>query len=239
MNQVLFGDCFSLLPQISDKSVDMILTDPPFNKIKASWESKIDLLALWSEYRRIIKNNGAILIFGIQPFSSMVVTSNIKEYKYQWVWRKSQAGNFAVAKHMPLTVCEDILVFGKGRINYYPQMVERDKPRYVGGKSSLKNGRGFGGLENVYRYSTHSYPTNILDFPVVERRKSLHPSQKSVSLLEYLVKTYTQEGDIVLDTFAGSGSTAIAAKNLNRKYIVMEKEKEYYDIILKRIETNE
>lgn len=235
MSQLVNDDCYRALPLIPDKSIDCIITDPPFNKIRSNWDIPIDLNQLWAEYKRIIKDNGAILIFGVQPFSSMVISANPKWYKYQWIWRKSQAGNFAVAKYMPLSVCEDILVFGREKINYYPQMEEREKPRYVGGKNSTKNGQGFGGLDNIYKLSTHKFPINLLEYPVVERRKSLHPSQKPEELIKYLIRTYTVEGNLILDTFAGSGTTALAAHDLGRQYIAIEQDVTYYNIMVNRL----
>jgi site-specific DNA-methyltransferase (adenine-specific) len=238
MNKVIHGDCLEVMPTLPDKSIDMILCDLPYGTTACKWDTVVPFEPLWKEYKRLIKDNGAIVLTASQPFTSALVMSNPKMYKHSWVWNKRASGNFVVAKYMPLTITEDVIVFCGGKVRYFPLMIPQ-KPRTVGGKSSAVNGRGFGGVKNVYRVRDEKYPVNLLDIPAVPRVHSVHSSQKPVALFEYLIKTYTNEGETVLDNCAGSGTTAIACINTNRNYILIEKEKEYIDVINKRISEHE
>jgi site-specific DNA-methyltransferase (adenine-specific) len=232
LNKVLHGDCLELMGNIPDKSIDMILCDLPYGTTECKWDTVIPFEPLWEHYKRVIKDNGAIVLFGSEPFSSKLRMSNIKNYKYDWVWDKVTAKGHLVAKIRPLQQTENISVFGKNRIMYYPQMVARPKNK-IKTSSEGKRSEIMGGVSKGYKKTyTKWYPKTLLKFKV---ETELHPTQKPVALFEYLIKTYTNEGDLILDNCAGSGTTAIAAIKTGRKYILMEKEKKYIDIINKRI----
>jgi site-specific DNA-methyltransferase (adenine-specific) len=231
INKIYNGDCLELMQEIKDKSIDMILCDLPYGTTACKWDTIIPFEPLWEQYKRIIKDNGAIVLTACQPFTSMLVMSNIKMFKYEWIWEKTKATGFLDAKEKPLNNYESILVFSKKKPPYNPQMTE--------GKMHKRGGAGTGKGE-VYskfekRTTTESnlyYPKRIINF---KTEHGLHPTQKPVSLFEYLIKTYTNECDLVLDNCGGSGTTAIACLNTNRNYILMEKEKKYFDIINNRI----
>lgn len=252
------GDCLKLMIDIPDKSVDMILCDLPYgttycdfetvlkNMDKYTVKSIIDLNLLWEQYERIIKDNGAIVLFGSQPFTSALISSNYKLYKYNWVWEKNKAGNHVAVRFQPLKVHEDIIIFGKGGVNtnsmnplkYYPQDViwnESVKNRKVDVKksgsfkyNSLKSGE--------YKIAGTNYPKTILKYDIPIGKERFHPTQKPVALLEYLIKTYTNEGELVLDNTMGSGSTCVAAMNTGRRFIGIEMDETYYDIAINRIQ---
>ena len=236
------GDCLEVMKQIPDKSVDMILCDLPYGvtgrKSESSkWDNIIPFEEMWEHYNRIIKPNGAIVLFGREPFTSKLLSSNYKGYKHKLVWNKKQSGSFQNAKYMPLQIEEDILVFtSKGeRVNYYPIM-RKGKMRKKGGckiKNRVTNDIGYS--EN---YNDEYYPVNILEFPNT-RKGNIHPTQKPVPLLEYLIKTYSNENEVVLDNCMGSGSTGIACLNTNRKFIGIELDKEYFEKAKNRIENHE
>ena len=227
LNKVICGDCLEVMKDIPDKSVDMILADLPYGTTACKWDTIIPFEPLWEQYKRIIKDNGAIVLTASQPFTSALITSNLKMFKYEWIWEKEQGVNFLLSKKVPLKVHENILVFG-GNI-YFPQM-EKGKP-YLSGK-----GNSGDVTKNVIKIQTKNegtrYPRSVIK---INREVGLHPTQKPVALFEYLIKTYTNEGDIVLDNVAGSGTTGVACKNTNRNYILIEKEPEYIDIINKRL----
>jgi site-specific DNA-methyltransferase (adenine-specific) len=234
LNQVYHMDCLEGMKGIADKSVDMILCDLPYQVTSCSWDILIPFDKLWQQYERIIKPNGAIVLTAREPFTSALVMSNTKRYKHKWVWNKKQSGSFLNAKHMPMQIEEDIMVFAYGKVNYYPIM-RTGKMRVKGG--AKKDNGMFVDLGSRYKtYNDQYYPTNILEFPNCSNKaENLHPTQKPVALFEYLIKTYTNEGETVLDNCAGSGTTAIACINTNRNYILYEKEEKYYQIIQERI----
>lgn len=234
MINLMQGDCLELLKTIPDGSVDMILTDPPYGTTACKWDSVIPFEPMWAELKRIIKPNGAIVLFGSEPFSSALRMSNIKQYKYDWVWEKTRPSNPMLAKRRPLSYHENIIVFG-GRIEYKPQMVIAEKAHNKQGRK-LKASESNGIKENYVNdaYSKLRYPKSIVRFDRGEVQ--VHPTQKPVPLLEYLIKTYTQDGETVLDFTMGSGSTGVAAKNLNRKFIGIELDKNYFEIAKERIE---
>lgn len=220
------GDCLELMKTIPGGSVDMILTDPPYGTTACKWDSVIPFEPMWAELKRIIKPNGAIVLFGSEPFSSVLRMSNIKQYKYDWVWKK-RAVNFLNAKKQPLREVENILVFNS--LVYNPQgLIYSPK---VNKRSNSTETNGAHGLSNLSEYT--NYPKNILEF---KNERGLHPTQKPVALLEYLIKTYTQENETVLDFTFGSGSTGVAAKNTNRKFIGIELDQNYFEIAKKRIQ---
>lgn len=241
--EVLLGDCFDLLPQVENKSVDLIFADLPYGTTKCKWDSILPLDKLWIEYERIIKNNGCILLFAQTPFDKVLGSSNLKLLKYEWIWEKTQATGFYNSKKMPMKAHENILVFYKKPPTYNPQKTEGHNPinNYTK-KSDIQNKTQIYGKTKVDVTGggeTDRYPRSVQVFSSDKQKTKLdgtiHPTQKPLALIEYFIKTYTNEGDLVLDNVAGSGTTAVACENLNRQYIVMEKEKEYYDIILKRL----
>ena len=231
MNQVIHGDCLEVMPTLPDKSIDMILCDLPYGTTQCKWDSIIPFEPLWKEYKRLIKDNGAIVLTASQPFTSALVMSNPDMFKYEWVWVKSKITGVLNAKRMPVRKHEQVLVFSaNGLPRYYPQgLKEHGKTVKQGGNSQNYGERNR--KEYIKEYS--NCPRDVLE--INSEGKTLHPTQKPVALFEYLIKTYTNEGETVLDNCAGSGTTAIACLNTKRNYILIEKEKEYIEIINKRI----
>ena len=223
------GDCLEILPKLADKSVDMILTDLPYGTTRNQWDRQLPLQSLWSEYERVIKDKGAILLFAQLPFDKQLAMSNPKLLRYDWTWIKSRGTGFMNAKKMPLKRHENILVFYKQLPKYNPQFTP-GKP-YV-----LTSSRYSRNYDKYSSFTTNNpgirYPTSILQF---NTEQGLHPTQKPVALCEYLVKTYTDEGDTVLDNCMGSGTVGVACRNQNRDFIGIEKEKNYFDMAYKRI----
>lgn len=230
------GDCLEIMKDIPDKSVDMILCDLPYGTTACKWDTIIPFDKLWEQYNRIIKDNCAIVLFGREPFTAKLIYSNIKCYKHKWVWNKKQSGSFMNAKYMPLQIEEDIVVFCKNgaKVRYFPIM-RKGKMRMRGG--AKKPCECFNGLTNIKTsYSDEYFPTNILDIPNCSNKgKNQHPTQKPVKLLEYLIKTYSNENDWVLDNCMGSGSTGVACVNTNRKFIGIESDEGYFNVSKERI----
>jgi len=232
MIQLMRGDCLEVMREIPNGSVDMVLADPPYGTTACKWDTVIDLSLMWEQLKRVIKPNGAIVMTACQPFTSALVMSNPRMFKYCWVWNKKQGGNPLNAKRQPLRVTEDIVVFNSG--GYIPQM-RTGRMRKKGGINKQPETTGAVNLDYV-SYSDQYYPTNILDFPNCANKKYLvHPTQKPVALMEYLIRTYTNEGETVLDFTMGSGTTGVAAKNTGRKFIGIELDKEYFKIAARRI----
>ena len=231
------GDCLEVMKGIEDKSIDMILADLPYNTTACHWDVLIPFEPLWEQYKRIIKDNGAIVLTASQPFTSALVMSNPKMFKYEWIWEKHKGTNFFLAKKQPLKVHESVLIFGGS--NYNPQMVEGTPYKQRGSHNINKKGGMFGGHAVGYSKdydSSKRYPRSVL--PISnhnQKRTSFHPTQKPVALFEYLIKTYTNEGDLVLDNTAGSGTTGVACKNTNRNFILIEQDEKYCDIIKERV----
>ena len=236
MNKVIHGDCLEVMPSIPDKSIDMILCDLPYGTTACKWDTIIPFEPLWKEYKRLIKDNGAIVLTANQPFTSILINSNLPMFKYCWVWDKVRGSGFQVAKYRPMMRHEDVCVFGKGRVEYNPLMTKRDKP-VKGRVASSSESSPLKYSDGITRTYTHKNPDSVIVFP--KPSNALHPTQKPVTLFEYLIKTYTNEGETVLDNCAGSGTTAIACINTNRNYILIEKEQEYIGIINKRISEHE
>ena len=233
--KLIHGDCLEVMQSIPDNSIDFCLTDPPYGTTACKWDSVIPFEPMWGKLKRIMKDNGAIALFGSEPFSSALRMSNIKMFKYDWIWHKTRPSNFPLAKKQPMKYFEIVSVFGIKSPIYHPQMVKGDKIRKKGTNQGY---RGFNkGLENpIYLDKEYKdfYPSNIQTFPH-HNRGLLHPTQKPVALLEYLIRTYTLENEIVLDFTMGSGSTGVACKNLNRGFIGIEKELKYFEIAQERI----
>jgi site-specific DNA-methyltransferase (adenine-specific) len=227
MIQLMQGDCLELMQAIPDGSVDMVLCDLPYGITACKWDSVIPFEPLWAQYKRVIKSNGAIVLFGSQPFTSALVMSNVKWFKYQWVWDKKIAGNPLIAKYHPLKIHEDVCVFSKKSNQYYPEMRKGLMRMKGGGKSNILNMNMSKSVNDEY------YPTSILHY--TNAKRGIHPTQKPVPLLEYLIKTYTNEAETVLDNTMGSGSTGVAAKNLNRRFIGIELDPDYFRIAQERI----
>lgn len=232
------GDCLEVMKIIPDKSIDMILCDLPYGTTACKWDVIIPFEPLWEQYKRIIKDKGAIVLFGSEPFSTQIRSTNIKEFKYDWIWEKERGIGFQIAKYRPLQKHEIISVFGKGTINYFPIMkIGKYKINKCGIYKSKDSGK-VSPLAHIYKnykgnYDNKYYPLSILYFKRDKNR--LHPTQKPVALLQYLIKTYTLENEIILDNCMGSGSTGIAAKYLNRKFIGIELDKKYFNIAVNRI----
>ena len=215
--------------------VDCILTDVPYGTTACKWDNVIPFEEMWERLNKLIKPNGAIVLFGSEPFSSALRMSNIKNYKYDWVWDKVKPNGHLVAKHRPMQRSENISVFGGGKINYYPIMIDRDKPKKSKeySRTSIMGGNV---TNNNARILKQKYPQNILQFSNAIQKGKVHPTQKPTDLLEYLIKTYTNENELVLDFTMGSGSTGVACMNTNRKFIGIELDTNYFNIAKERIE---
>jgi len=215
-------DCLKVLPTISDKSIDLILTDPPYGNTQCKWDNVIPFELMWKELKRIIKDNGCIALFGTEPFSSSLRISNIKWFRYDWVWEKTRPTGFFLAKKQPLKIHENISIFYKKKIDKRKTFNPTSSP-YLGGIT-----------KNRTKDDGTRFPLSIQKFPSISQ-KGQHPTQKPVALLEYLIKTYTNKNDTVLDFTMGSGTTGVASKNLNRNFIGIELDKEYFKIAENRI----
>ena len=237
-NTVIQGDCLELMKDIPDGSVDMILADLPYGTTACKWDTIIPFEPLWEQYKRIIKDNGAIVLTASQPFTSALVMSNPDMFKFTYVWKKERPTNPLLCKKRPPKYLEDVCVFYKSQPIFNPTYIKRkeenkrnNKPRnysgeYVGGDKGYSDLNQSGNNDFVYQ-------GDLLEIPM---QRGLHPTQKPVALFEYLIKTYTNEGDLVLDNVAGSGTTGVACQNTNRKYILIEKEEEYINVIKDRLE---
>jgi site-specific DNA-methyltransferase (adenine-specific) len=229
------ADCFDVFPFIEDKSIDAIICDLPYGTTACKWDSVLPFEKLWEHYNRVIKDNGVIILFGREPFSSKVRLSNEDNYRYDWIWEKSKATNFLFAKQMPLIAHEDIMIFYKKLPTYNPQKT-KGKP-YNKGFEKRNEIEAVGKIGNgnlIINESGDRNPRSVIYFRTAESEGKLHPTQKPIELIEYLVKTYTNEGDMVLDNCMGSGTTNLACIKLNRKSIGIEKEKQYYDVAVRR-----
>ncbi len=243
--QLWCGDCLELMKDIPDNSVDMVLCDLPYGTTASRWDKIINFKSLFNEYNRIIKDNGAIVLFASGQFTYKLIQSNETMYRYKWIWFKNTRGNFVNAKNRPMTAYEEICVFSKAitangnslKMKYFPQglipkiTIRRDKS---GTRFGTMAGKRPSQKETIVSDFTN-YPFDVLQFNAVSNQKTIHPTQKPVPLLEYLVKTYTNEGDTVLDNCMGSGSTGVACINTNRHFIGIEKDQSFFDAACERI----
>jgi len=238
INSVHLGDCLELMKDIPDKSIDMILCDLPYGTTACKWDTIIPFEPLWAQYKRVIKDNGVIVLTASQPFTSVLVTSNLKMYKHEWIWNKNRGSNFANTVREPMKEHESVLVFANKKWTYNKQMEQRkgsgaDRVKYVVNPSTETTNYGDLSNKKTTKYGELRVPSSVQKFNT--DTSGQHPTIKPVPLFEYLIKTYTNEGELVLDNTAGSGTTAIACLNTNRNYILMEKEQKYYDIINERV----
>jgi len=241
LNKIICGDCLEVMKDIPDKSIDMILCDLPYGTTACKWDTIIPFEPLWEQYKRIIKDNGAIVLTASQPFTSKLVMSNIKMFKYEWIWDKKRGYEPQLANIRPQKSHENILVFCNGKTVYNPQKTPIEKPdRRMGSgrKNNRKDGTGLNILSSITsgeKIYTDRFPLSIQFFGNANQKDKLHPTQKPIALFEYLIKTYTNEGDLVLDNCLGSGTTAVACKNLRRDFIGIEMSPEYCKIAEQRL----
>ncbi len=238
---IYHGDCLEIMPTLADKSVDMILCDLPYGTTACKWDTVIPFEPLWKQYKRLIKDNGAIVLTASQPFTSALVMSNPAMFKYSWVWAKVRVTGHLDAKRKPLKEHEDVCVFYHGKCLYNPQMVKGNTHiRGPWGKRRKGNCQVYAPFhDDNTRQNTSDefYPKTIIEFR--SEMQGVHPTQKPVALFEYLIRTYTNEGDTVLDNCAGSGTTGVACLNTGRKFVLIEKDAGYCEIIKKRIESHQ
>ncbi len=233
---LLFGDCLERMKEIPDASVDLVLADPPYQSTACDWDSMIPFEPMWEQLKRIIKPNGAVVLFGAEPFSSLLRCSNIKDFKYDWVWEKSKATGFLNSKRQPLRAHEIISVFYSKPPTYTPQMTEGVAYNKGVRKEQTQNDV-YGSFDQVEVKSDGlRFPRSVQYFKTAESEGSFHKTQKPVALLEYLIKTYSNENETVLDFTAGSFSTGVACINTNRKFLGIEMEEKYFDIGVNRMQ---
>jgi len=234
------GDCLEVMKTIEDNSIDAIITDPPYGTTACKWDSVIDFDLMWEQLNRIIKPNGAIVLFGSEPFSSALRMSNIKNYKYDWIWNKVAITNPMLAKKQPLRCLENILLFYKKQPTYNPEMHQGKKWSRGGKKEHKTETLGNSNLFNNGSDKTNlKYPKNLIEFSNANKMNNVHPTQKPIALMEYLIKTYTNENETVLDFTMGSGSTGVACVNTNRSFIGIEQNDKYFEIAEERIKNKQ
>ena len=253
-DSIVNADCLEAMKFIPDKSIDAIITDLPYGVTACKWDTVIPFDLLWEQYKRIIKPNGAIALFGSQPFTSALVMSNPKWFKYEWIWEKNYGSNFASVKHQPFKAHENILIFGNGKVKYYPIREKRSllslvkDPAGTSRKKGLKAREGkssdTNGIKNIsidIKADGQRPPFSYQKFSTEDRyNKDIHhPTRKPALLIEYLLKTYSLEGELILDNTSGSGTLAIAAVNTNRRYICIEKDPEYFQVSCDRVSSHD
>ena len=226
------ADCLDLMATLPAGSVDLVLTDPPYGTTACKWDSIIPLEPMWEQLKRLIKKNGAIVLTASQPFTTTLISSNMKMFKYCWVWDKKKGGNIQSLKWQPYKVHEDVAVFCNGRANYYP--IKTPQKERTGKTYSTGEANGIKNYGDVRIYND-KHPKSIIEISNANQHGKVHPTQKPVALMEYLIKTYTNEGETVLDFTMGSGTTGVACKNLNRNFIGIEKDEKYFEIAKARI----
>lgn len=236
---LMLGDCLERMKEIPDNSVDAIISDPPFGTTQCKWDSVVDLEQLWKQYKRIIKPSGVIVLFAQTPFDKVLGCSNLNMLKYEWIWEKTAATGHLNAKKCPMKAHENILVFYDKLPTYNPQMLVDQKPT---NSYTKRNGDGecYGETSVISGGgSTTRYPRSVQVFKSDKQKVALHPTQKPIALMEYLVNTYTNSGEVVLDSFMGSGTTGVAAINLGRRFIGIEMDETYFNVAKARIEAVE
>lgn len=245
-NKVYLGDCLEVMPKfIEDKSIDMILCDLPYGTTNCKWDSPIDLAALWLEYNRIIKDNGCIALFAQTPFDKVLGCSNLEMLRYEWIWHKTHPTGHLNANRMPMKAHENILIFYKRLPTYNPIKTTGHKLKISSANNRAKCIERRNDTDNIYNNeypnkvssykSTERFPLSIQTFSSDKQKSTLHKTQKPLALIEYLIQTYTNEGDLVLDNTCGSGTTGVGAKNLGRDFILIEKEEKYFNITNNRL----
>lgn len=243
MNQLIYGDFYNELLKIRTNTIDLILTDLPYNITQNTWDLELNLPKMWELVHHVLKDNGVFITTASQPFSSKLVMSNIKEFRHEWIWEKAKGSNFLNIKREPFKEHESVFVFSKGNWIYNPIKQPRkeskkstERRKYISNRNYeyTKNNGNYGKAKSITGYFAPElrYPSSIQYF---DNERGLHPTQKPIKLFEYLIKTYSNEGDTILDYCAGSGTTAIACLNTNRNYICIEKEEKYYNVIKNRI----
>ena len=233
MINLMLGDCLERMKEIPDGSVDLILTDPPYGTTACKWDSVIDFTLMWEQLKRIIKPNGAIVLFGAEPFSSVLRCSNLKMYKYDWYWDKVKPSGHLNARHRPMNLVETISVFCNGKTSYFPIMEKqpmRISKNYISNKKDQ-----YGDEKCVVKHIDEKHPKQIISISNANQSGKVHPTQKPVALMEYLIKTYSNENETVLDFTMGSGTTGVACMNTSRNFIGIERDDKYFDISVKRI----
>lgn len=235
-NTIVTGDCLDVMDHISDKSIDMILCDPPYGSTNNKWDIVIPFNKLWTQYNRVIKDSGAIVLFGSGLFGAQLIMSNQKMYRYSFVWQKTTSTGFLNAKKQPLRSHEDIHVFYKKQPTYNPQLSTGHRPVNSYTKYT-SDGTNYGSTKMGIKGggSTLRYPTSVLKYPTDKQRSNLHPTQKPLELCQYLIRTYSNPGDTILDNCAGSGTTGLAAKLESRNFILIEKDEHYTSVANQRI----
>lgn len=245
--KLIHGDCLEKMKDIPDGSIDLVLTDPPYGTTACKWDSVIPFAPMWEQLKRVTKKNGAVVFTTSNPFTSALLMSNPKMFRHEWIYKKRCASNFAQAKYGPMKEHENVLVFGKNKVNYYPIKEERQgsgkkRVQHLFSEATRhKSGEFVSNMKGKFEEKADElrYPSSVQEFNNrASGDRGMHPTQKPVALMEYLIKTYTNEGEIVLDFTMGSGTTGVACKNLNRNFIGIELDPEYFKIAEKRINEN-
>jgi len=232
---LMHGDCLERMKEIPDQSVDLVLADPPYGTTACAWDTVIDLPAMWRQVLRVLKLNGAAVFTAGQPFTSALIMSNPAMFKYCWVWDKKNPTGFLNAKRQPLRRTEDVCVFYRKQCTYNPAMEVRGKPRSKRGYNKPGGSDNYGTYHNVESFNNTYYPTNLLEISNAKKAGKLHPTQKPVALMDYLIRTYSNEGDTVLDFTMGSGTTGVAALKAGRRFTGIELDPRYFGVAVNRI----
>jgi len=238
INTVINDDCLNVLKDLPDRSIDLVLTDPPYGQTSLKWDKKcVDIVQMWKEFNRIITDNGIVIMTAIQPFATKIISENFENFKYDLIWDKGNTTGFLDAKKKPLRRHEIILIFSKATLgnHIYNPIMKKGIPRWKGASNTKNTETVYGKKKPVKSFNDTYYPQSILNFGTVYRNNFLHPTQKPIDLLRYLVKTYSNENDIILDPFLGSGTTAVAAKQLHRRFIGIEISERYCQIARERL----